>query len=289
MAYAHFVRLYVKETIMTIRITKRKLYNRSQVLTERDKEILRSLRRCSFLKTGHVGRLHFKDSSTPEVAVRGAHRTLAKLQEWGLVQLIERNIGGVRAGSTACVWTLALPGEELLCIHEREGKLSAESRKRVLEPGYPFLKHTLAVSELYTQLHTSNQLLKAEFEPECWRAYSTIFGNSTLKPDMYAVTKSGDGSPAGSYEDHWFFEVDLDTSAPKMIIRKCESYSRYFLTESEYKRIGVFPKVVWIVPNEKRRDTISEHIRERVSEFVELFAVITFDELDSLICGKGVV
>lgn len=260
---------------MTIRITKRKLYKRSQVLTELDKDILRSLKKCGFLKTSHVGRLHFRDSYAPEVAVRTAHRTLSKLQEWGLVQLIERNIGGVRAGSTACVWALDMPGEELLCIDE--GKPPVEPRKRVFEPGYPFLKHTLAISELYTQLHTSDKLVKAEFEPECWRAYSTIFGNSTLKPDLYAVTKSG------GYDYHWFFEVDLDTSAPKMVIRKCESYNRYFLTESEYKRVGVFPKVVWVAPDEKRRDTISEHIRERVSEFVELFAVITFDELEGLI------
>jgi hypothetical protein len=93
---------------------------------------------------------------------------------------------------------------------------------------------------------------------------------------MYAVTAT-DG-----YEDHWFFEIDMDTEAPTRIIKKCENYGRYYLTGSEHNRIGVFPKVAWIVPTEKRKETIERHIREHLSEYVDLFVVVVADDLDKL-------
>ena len=166
-------------------------------------------------------------------------------------------------------------GAELL---KMEKTTPIKPRKYTQETSYIFLKRTLAVSELYTYLRTKTNLIKTEFEPLCWRGYRTVFGmNIVLKPDLYAVTTDED------YEDHWFFEVDLNTEAPCRIIRKCESYGRYYLSGREQKRLGVFPRVVWIVPDEKRKQTIIRHIRENLSEYADLFAVIVFEDLDELI------
>jgi len=249
-----------------------KLIEYSSVLSKRDKEVLHSIKICNFLKTNQVSRLHFSDKS----ALSTVCRALTKLHKFGLIQPIKRRIGGVRAGSTSIVWALTMAGAELLNLGE---PTPLKSRKRVYEPTYIFLKHTLAISELYTRLYTAaaTNLMKAEFEPDCWRTYTSNFGvNVVLKPDLFAVTAS-DG-----YEDYWFFEVDMDTEAPSRILRKCESYAKYFLTGGEQKRIGVFPRVAWIVPDNKRKESISRHIREHSNEYADLFVVATFEELDVL-------
>ncbi|MCL2082069.1 MAG: replication-relaxation family protein [Oscillospiraceae bacterium] len=251
---------------MKIRITKSKLEKYKQVLSSRDKEILQSIQKCKFIKTDQIGRLHFGSATTPSAGLRAATRKLTKLHKMGLVQTLRRRIGGVRAGSTSYVWTLTTAGRVLL----------GEKPTRPYEPTYIFLKHTLAVSELYTRLYTSHKLMKADFEPTCWRK------SGTLKPDLYAVTENGE------FEDYWFFEVDLDTEAPSRIMRKCESYGKYCLSGIEQEEKGVFPKVVWLVPDEKRRGTLYRYIGEHLSEYAQLFAVITFDDLDKVVIdGAG--
>jgi hypothetical protein len=163
-----------------------------------------------------------------------------------------------------------------------EQNIHKKSRKRVYEPTLFFLKHTLEIAELYTFLCTKTNLKNAEFEPKCWREYSADYGiNYTLKPDLYAVTR------ADNFEDYWFFEVDRDTEAPTRILKKCGVYGKYYITGTEQKRTGVFPKVVWIVPDLKRKETLKRHISEKISEFENLFTVVTFEELDGLINGEN--
>jgi hypothetical protein len=230
------------------------------------------------MKTDQVGRLHFQGAATATAALRAATRALSKLQGLGLIQPLQRRIGGVRAGSTSYVWALRTAGALLLNSSERKSLKS--SRLRTYEPGYIFLKHTLAVTEVYVRLYTTGgvELVTAELEPACWRGHIAAHGGITyLKPDLYAVTT------VGGYEDHWFLEVDLDTEAPSRVIRKCEHYRRYHLTGEEQKQIGVFPRVVWIVPDAKRRQTLWRYIRKEQADYLNLFAVITLADLAALI------
>ena len=118
-------------------------------------------------------------------------------------------------------------------------------------------------------------------EPECWRPYSERGTHITLKPDLYAVTVSGE------YEDRWFFEVDLDTESPAKVIEKCQRYHQYYRTGLEQKAAGVFPLTVWIVPDTGRRDRLAAAIRTAFDKQPRLFAVITGDELAHLIKYGG--
>lgn len=282
----------MKNTTIT-RISKRRLYQYRQTMTRRDQAVLRSIQICHYLKTDQVQRLHFGDAATPSAALRAATRTLTKLCSFGLVQPLQRRIGGVRAGSTSYVWTLKTAGVELLHLGKENPAINPRKpaikyRKRIYEPTHIFLKHTLAIAEVFVRLKTMEkiQLLKAEFEPSCWRGYTNAFGvDITLKPDLYAVTTSdaSDDSDTCRFEDHWFLEVDLDTEAPTRIIQKCDRYGRYYLTGNEQRQSGVFPRVVWIVPDEKRKQTIIQHVSRNLSEYTDLFAVINFQELDALI------
>ena len=265
---------------MATLIGKRKLRNYNQTLNERDKALLLTLKQCRFLQTSQVARLFFGNATTPNAALRAASRTLAKLCGMGLVQSIERRIVGERAGCSSFVWTLKAAGIDILRLSSEISSEKPAYRKQVEEPSYIFLKHSLAIAELYTYLQTKSNLITAELEPSCWRGYTTISGSTvTLKPDLYAVT-STDG-----YEDYWFFEVDMDTETPLRIMRKCEQYGRYCLTGEEQERTEVFPQVVWLVPDKKRQATLKRYIGEYLAEYAELFVVITLDSLDALIRG----
>jgi len=261
-------------------IGKRKLREYNQTLNERDKALLLTLKQCRFLQTNQASRLFFNSATTSDAALRAASRTLAKLRTMGLVQTIEKRIVGERAGTSSFVWAIKAAGIDLLRLNGESSSEKPSYRKQVEEPSYIFLKHSLAIAELYTYLRTKTNLITAELEPSCWRGYTTINGASvTLKPDLYAVTATG------GYEDYWFFEVDMDTETPLRVMRKCEQYGRYCLTGAEQERTEVFPQVVWLVPDKKRQATLKRYISEYLAEYAKLFVVITLDSLDTLIRG----
>jgi hypothetical protein len=127
-------------------------------------------------------------------------------------------------------------------------------------------------------------LIAIALEPECWREQPNTIGGkpSILKPDLYAVTAINDGKD--EYEDYWFMEVDLATESPATVIRKCEQYVHYWQSGQEQRTNGLFPRVVWLVPTDKRKESITRHIADNFTEDVEaLFIVITLDQLNGLI------
>jgi hypothetical protein len=270
------------------RISKRKLAEIYRRVSEQDKHTLMAVRVCRFITSRQIMRLPFMPHTYfgTGAKVRTVNRHLFRLDEWGLIAHLDRRIGGIRAGSGANIWYLDTAGHRLLQLDELSKKHSRSAiRKRHHEPTLYFLEHHLAVSEVYVQLHeiagqSYVELVQVNLEPDCWRECSNILGgrNAILKPDLYAVTA------AGEYEDHWFIEVDLATESPSTVIRKCEQYVRYYQNGTEQRTQGVFPRVVWIVPTSKRKDSLLRHIDENFSgQLRHIFVVITLDELPELL------
>lgn len=268
------------------RVTRKQLILLLQRLSERDHLVLESISKFRYLTTTQIQQLHVKDSVNVSAALRATNRMLVKLRGFGLIVPLKRRIGGVRAGSGSYVWCLTTAGMKLINL-KNEGS-DETKRKRNVEPSTKFLEHTLAVAEAYVQLtliQEKNQdveLVKVEVEPDCWRKYVKDYDTVTyLKPDLYVITATGE------YEDHWFFEIDLATEAPSRIIRKCKQYYRYFLSGAEQRETGIFPLVVWIVPNVKRATTLQQHVAEEPSlERKNIFLFITPEQLESLICNN---
>src|ERR1039458_319034 len=108
------------------RVGRRQLAKVRAGLSDRDLAILLSLAALHFLTTRQVERLHFPVGElTPLAASRSSRRVLARLHESGLVERLERRIGGVRAGSASYVLTLSALGARLL---------QADSRRRSRGP-----------------------------------------------------------------------------------------------------------------------------------------------------------
>ena len=258
-------------------LTYKQLKKLNHRMFDRDRDILREILKCRYITTAQIRRLHFLDAATPSAGLRAASRALSKLKDYGLIEHLERRIGGVRAGSGSFVWCLQMAGLKILALNDNE---EIPTRKRFFEPSPQFLTHTLAITETYIRLTemSGTELINSEIEPDCWRNYPSIGGTAlTLKPDLYAVTASGE------YEDHWFFEIDLATESVPRVLKKCQQYLEYYHNGAEQRRTGIFPIVVWLVPDEKRKSALMYMLTDNFKNTPAIFRIITPDEFETLV------
>lgn len=258
-------------------------------LSERDRAVLDSLREHRLLTTELLRRLHFshhhpsaegRTHATEGAAAVAAMRVLGRLERRRLVARLKRRIGGVRAGSSGIVWQLGGTGERLLRVLHGDPQ-----RRRYLEPSALFTDHTLAVATVAVELCELDragtlELAALETEPSCWRSFITPHGTRAwLKPDLFAITTSGD------YEDHRFIEVDRSTEHPGVVLRKAAAYQRYAASGIHQAEHGLFPVVLWVVPDDRRRRTISAALAGDRDVQAELFQVVTEADFRSAIVG----
>ncbi|MBB1152463.1 replication-relaxation family protein [Amycolatopsis dendrobii] len=250
-------------------------------LSDRDVSILQSISAHRLLTTAHIRRLHFARGHASLGAAAGAvMRVLTRLEAKNLVARLARRIGGVRAGSSGITWQLGATGERL--IRTMEGK---KYRRRFIEPGTAFAAHTLATAELAVTLRELDQagdleVTTIETEPSCWRSFTGPHGTlEWLKPDLFAITVSGD------FEDHWYLEADLATEHPTVVVRKAKAYQRYAATGGYQARHGLFPAVGWVVPDAARRRALSTAFAADPAIQRDLFQVVTTAEFKQLMAS----
>jgi hypothetical protein len=204
---------------------------------------------------------------------------LERLAARGVIEHLERRIGGIRAGSASYVWRVGLVGDRLLRA-DRD-----QPRARRKEPSLRNLDHWLAIADAHlvlVELARTGQLelVEATTEPGCWRSYLGPAGDKrTLKPDLYAVTAAGD------FEDHWFCEIDRATESLPTIIRKCIQYETYRRTGREQHEHGVFPLVVWITTTNQHADQLRDAIATSRSIDANHFRVCTPDGFADVVRG----
>ena len=252
----------------------------NHLLGERDWLIISSVQGFRFLTTRQIARQHFNHAPGPGPIPRNANQALARLRELGLLTNLERRIGGVRAGSGGYVWQLTELGDRAARAHLGQDR---HSRMRPYEPSTSFLDHTLAIAEVVITLQQISRqghvdLSHLQLEPECWRHYLGPNGETrTLKPDLAVISISP------GFEDHWFIEVDRATEPPNRVVKKCLQYQEYRATGHEQTRVGLFPAVVWTVPNERRRDQLIRRVRDESALDPRLFTVVTTNDIEELV------
>ena len=142
-------------------------------------------------------------------------------------------------------------------------------------PGPSYLRHALAVSQLYAELRKQERRriwswLAFESEPTCWRRYFGPGGaRSTLKPDALVVVGLDD------FEDRYFIEADCGTEPGPRIRAKAKTYVRYWQSGREQADTGIFPYVLWIAPNGKRAAFLVDILANLAAEHWQLFMVTT--------------
>ncbi|MEA5358764.1 replication-relaxation family protein [Amycolatopsis sp., V23-08] len=231
------------------RTTAAALDQLADVLSDRDRHIVDDLARVRVLTGEQLTRLHFADLSAAS-RDRTRRRVLARLVSLKLLTTLERRIGGVRAGSRGLVYALNATGQRFSAARSPGNR-----PRRPWTPGRLFLKHTLAVSELYVQLRALEragelQLTTFEAEPASWHPDGS---GGRLKPDAYIVVRSSDAA------DAYWLEQDEASEGLPTIKRKLLVYVQ-FARSGQVGPGGVIPRVLVSVPNEARRAAVAEVI-----------------------------
>jgi hypothetical protein len=234
------------------------IYGRRQLallrtrLSDRDLAVLQSLGALKYATSRQIERLHFRESHrTPLATSRAANRCLTRLYHLHLIDRLERRVGGTQAGSGSFVWLLAPAGKRLV---------GESDRRRSRDPSRVHLAHVLDVADLVVRLHEharasigAVELLAVETEPACWRQFVGHYGARVLlKPDLRTTLGIGE------HELHWFIELDRGTEHRSALTRKINAYVAAWRDGGEEVRAGVFPRVLWVVPDDHRAEVIAE-------------------------------
>lgn len=270
------------------RISKQKTFEFSRLLSSRDIAILRTLYFTNFLTSDQMKRLFFSNNLTDLSAKRASNRNIKKLEELKLIRKLKRQVGGVSGGSAQNIVQLSVAGFRVLQVRFPEKRWVI--RKRSEAPKLLFLEHTLMISETYTQLkslehHGKILELQADFEPDAWRNFVSE-NTDILKPDLFVTLVSQNNL---EFQDSYFFEIDRDTESLNRILSKCKTYVSYFNSGIEQRLNGVFPFVVWLVPDTRRKAQIEQRLREKLPKADSLFQVIEFSDLETLVCGGDAI
>ena len=218
------------------RAVSQRLRTLADSLAPLDWQVMVTVARFRLLTGQQLNRRFFPASPA---GARANRRLLLRLTRADVLMRLERRIGGVRGGSAGFIYALGLEGQKLL----NQGRRA----RRHHEAGWPFTKHTLAISELYVQLceetaaDAATDLLVFDPEPLSWRRQRQADGTVLeLRPDAYVVLDRQ------RRRQFWFIEVDRGTESKATIRRKMHQYLDWLHTGYEQDRLnGVFPRVLW--------------------------------------------
>jgi hypothetical protein len=212
--------------------------------------------------------------------VRQFRRLLKRLADQGVLFRLERSIGGRRAGSGGFVYGLGITGQRLLSAEGEQ-----PNARRPWTPRPSWLNHALSVGRLFVILRQAEasdalKLLRFHPEPSAWRSFVGPHGGTTvLKPDAYVELG------VGSYNDSFFVEVDCGTESPATLSRKFGIYRQYWQSGSEQAAYGVFPRVLWLTPTERRKQVLVKVAQQQPADSSELHRIAPYNHFFDVITG----
>lgn len=237
-------------------------------LSSRDWMILLTLNRVRIATGLQLERLHFSELTGRSRSVKRAD-VLKRLVDAGVLTSFERRIGTAIRGSAQQRYLLDTAGSHLAQLHFiRESLKTRVRRPRV--PGDRFIKHALAVTELYVELVERVRLatfVLGEFQVEADAYWPDGLGG-WVKMDAFVRLERGDTA------DYWWYEADMATEDLDTTIRKMLLTYIDFVQRGQLGPDGVVPRVLIGVPTDKRREAVQDVIDELPSPADALFQVV---------------
>jgi hypothetical protein len=248
----------------------------AQTLDATDQQLLAEVAKVRLATARQLQRLVAAESLAE---IRRLRRQLSRLTELDVLARLERRVGGRKSGSGSYVYGLGLAGQRLV---------AGTDLGRVRPPWTPrpsWLAHALLVSELYVRLREAErrgqlEIVRFEAEPNCWRPFDSGYGMTVLKPDAFIASLTPD------YEQSHFVEVDRGTESPAMLVRKLDVYRSYWSAGAEQGRSGVFPQVLWLVPDDDRKGLLIDVAGRQPADAWQLHQVRTFADALSAFTGE---
>jgi Replication-relaxation len=264
------------------RVTEAHVLRLAERLQPRDLAVVMTLDRVRVATAKQLQRLHFADG-TPQANARQAQRRLRALTEPRVLTVLDRRVGGTGGGSAQPVYALDVGGQRLASACGPAGGVRI---RRPWTPGQAFLRHAVAVTELYVGLAEraragSGALAAFDAEPGCWRLFTgPASARAWLKPDAFVRWLTAE------HELATFVEVDRATASLPTLGRKLTVYRRYWQTGREQERFGLFPKVLVLVPSERRKQAVVEMAARQPPDAWPLFQVVRYDDGVRILAGE---
>ncbi len=241
-----------------------------QQLSDRERAILQLLVSLAAASGEQLRRLFFPEAGSGRRDNQVARRVLLRLTRRDVLARYTRLVGGNVRGSESYRYRLGPNGQRLA---QEWGLLRAGRARQPVEPGERFLRHRLAVSELYVRLieaERRGELMVHSFEaePASWRTFVAPFGGTrTLKPDAFLQVALDE-----ELELLWFAELDLGSVSQTTRATQAEAYRRYWQCGPD-----VMPRVLWITLDPRTAERARDAVRPEV-EPRGLFVVCTLDD-----------
>jgi hypothetical protein len=185
-------------------------------LSPRDVAILETVARVRTASGSQLERLHFSDLGSRSRHVK-RWQVLKRLVDARALMPVERRVGTAAHGSDELCYLLDSAGLRVLRIRASAEVASAPIRRPRI-PGERFIKHMLAVTELYVALIEHSRL--GRFTVDAFDVESRWPDGlgSRLGPDAYIRLLRG-----GEYYS-WWFEADLGTESLPTVHAKLAAY-----------------------------------------------------------------
>jgi hypothetical protein len=261
-------------------LTADRLFAVSREMSEPDWAMLSFVHESRIVTGGQLIRTFWQTADPETSEARAGRRVLKRLADWRVLETLPRRIGGMRTGSDGLVYRVGRAGVRLLAARGIHGPC-------VEAPGTLHLAHTLATTEFVVRLHETSrggelEVIEVQQEPICWRGYlGPGASRRVLKPDLFL--RLG----AGALEDRWMVEVDLASESGRTIARKAARYLEHYRGGAEQREHGVYPRVLWTVPDERRAEQIADVLERQPAEARRLFTVCRFDRAVALLAAEA--
>jgi hypothetical protein len=263
-------------------LTADRLHRTSRFMSDLDWQLLSFVHDGRFATGAQLIRAFWQTHDATSNPARRGRRALKRLTDWQVLATLPRRVSGMR-GQAGLVYYTGRAGVRLLATRGTTGP-------RVEVPGTLHLTHTLATTELALLLTEADrdgtlELIEVQQEPICWRNYSALFGpECTLKPDLFIRLGAG---ACGEQEDRWFAEIDLGSESARTIARKAAVYAEHYRAGSEQHAHGVYPRVVWIVPDGTRAAQVEGVLDRQPAETRRLFSVCPFPQAIGFLAAEA--
>lgn len=263
------------------RISARQLDRIASDLTDLDRDVLAFVSAFRLSTSKQLVRRFWSDKGDRQVRV--GRRALRRLCDWRVLDpLPGRARGGVRGGSDTLIYRVGVAGVRLLAQR-------GLTQKRLGAPSDRHIAHTLTTAEVAIRLYEADrtgdvECIEIQAEPECWRPFLGPMGaRLVLKPDLYLRV----AAPGSAYEYRFLCEVDMATEHKATLLAKCQRYLAHYRSGREQREHGVYPKVLWVVPDEHRANQIEEVLQELPLEARRLFTVCPFDDAAQFLASEA--
>jgi len=251
-------------------------------MTDRDVEMLKTIERFRYIRTGQLHRLHFPKGSTQQ----GIRRRLKYLFHNRYVGRVEPFVQ-IGKGSGETAYHIEKEGVKFL----KELGVETTYYRKANQVKHQFLHHALDISEFRVNfelalrdhavvaLHrfTTDFELKAHTDAAVGRRRYKLYDeivhpvnkqSYTVYPDALIILR-GKGEYA-KFQKLYFLELDRSTEGLRVIQDKVIGYNLY-RRENVFKKFGAFEdfKVLFQAPSEKRSQNIRKSLTDLDgSEFV---------------------